>query len=192
MTTVSDSNKAIAKYITQIVGIRPSARKYWDESETTDIDLFTCVDPVDQSCNVYGTIGLSDTPLVISGKEQSFRLELLAAGHSSYSFVPNLLATSSFYIMKDAWECTPGVVFESVVSMYHKGDMKHLMFTSPFLWADKLKNLELPDKKVTWLLIVPISDKELIYKSEYGYDALENLFDEKNINIFDLDRKSVI
>lgn len=192
MTTASNSNKALAKYITQIVGIRPSARKYWDESESTDIDLFTCVDPLNQSCNIYGTIGLSDTPLRINGKEQKFRLELLAVGHSSYSFVPNLLATSSFYVMKDNWECNPGAVFESLVTIYHKGDMKHLMFTYPYLWEDKLNNLELPDKEVTWLLMIPISDQELQYKSEYGYSALEDRLEENNVDIFDFDRKSII
>ena len=69
--------------------------------------------------------------------------------------------------------------------------MKHVMFSEPFLWDD-LSNIEQEDKVITWLMIVPISDAELQYLKEYGSDALETLFEEKNIDIFDLERKSVV
>ncbi|WP_376749287.1 suppressor of fused domain protein [Anaerospora hongkongensis] len=40
-------------------------------------------------------------------------------------------------------------------------------------------------------MAVPISDKEFEYAIEHGTDALENLFEEVQIDIFDLKRKSV-
>jgi competence protein ComGC len=55
-----------------------------------------------------------------------------------------------------------------------------------------LKTQEFPTKKVAWLLAVPISDKEKDFLTENGSDALESLFEEKQIDIFELDRKSIV
>jgi hypothetical protein len=39
---------------------------------------------------------------------------------------------------------------------------------------------------------VPITEAELAYKIQNDTAALEELFEEQEINIFDLDRKSVV
>lgn len=70
--------------------------------------------------------------------------------------------------------------------------MKHIMFTPPFLWEDKLSRVEIDNRKIYPLLLVPISDKELEYKNKYGTDALEILFENEAIDIFDIKRKSVV
>ena len=70
--------------------------------------------------------------------------------------------------------------------------MKHVFFTSPFLWENKLESLKLETKTVNWLLGIPISDAELDYRNENGVDALERLFEEKGIDVFDLERISVV
>ena len=69
--------------------------------------------------------------------------------------------------------------------------MQHILFIPPFLWEDKLTTLSFNDKKIAWLLVIPISEKELEYAKKHGTDALENLFEEYQIDIFDLKRKSV-
>ena len=70
--------------------------------------------------------------------------------------------------------------------------LEHILFVSPFLWEDRLKTLNFEDKKVAWLLAVPISEKEFKYAKDKGKDALEELFEEKQIDIFNLYRKSVL
>lgn len=74
---------------------------------------------------------------------------------------------------------------------YPDSEMEHVLFTSPFLW-EKLISLDFIDKKVTWLLAVPISTKELLFAEREGTEALEDLFEEKDIDIFDISRNSVI
>lgn len=69
--------------------------------------------------------------------------------------------------------------------------MKHILLTTPFLWDD-LHPLDDEKNHVTWLMAVPISDKELKYAQEYGTDVLEDVFERKDIDVFDLDRKSAI
>jgi hypothetical protein len=66
------------------------------------------------------------------------------------------------------------------------------MFLPPFLWEDKLTSLKLASKTVHFLLCVPITEAELAFKIRNGTSALEKLFEEQEINIFDLDRKSVV
>lgn len=44
---------------------------------------------------------------------------------------------------------------------YPNGEMKHVLLVSPFLWYD-LTTLNFSDKKVAWLLAVPISDNECL------------------------------
>ncbi|MDI6533855.1 suppressor of fused domain protein [Bacillus mycoides] len=38
-----------------------------------------------------------------------------------------------------------------------------MFFVPPFLWEDQLKTMDFPDKKVAWLLAVPISKKEYLF-----------------------------
>lgn len=80
-----------------------------------------------------------------------------------------------------------------IVDMYYEeSEMKHIMFVSPFLWEDRMAPLHLETKTVHWLLGTPISDKELEYRMKNGASALEDMFQEKDIDIFDINRKSVI
>ncbi|MBC2035444.1 suppressor of fused domain protein [Listeria booriae] len=47
-------------------------------------------------------------------------------------------------------------------------------------------------KVITWLLLIPISKSELEYLSDNGIDALESLFEAGQIDIFDINRKSML
>lgn len=68
----------------------------------------------------------------------------------------------------------------------------HLLFVPPFLWDEKLNTtLQLANRLVTWLLAVPITEAEAVFGATEGSDKLENLLQEKDVAIFDLQRKSV-
>jgi len=168
--------KQIAKHIIPIVGIDPTMKKYWDNTRENHINIFKVDDPINSDINFYGTIGLSANNVIIRGVEQKFGLELLIGGNKKHTEIPNILATCSFYILKDKWECKPDTVFERMVEMYYEDKaMQHIYFTDPFVWQDKLKPLQLEDKKVVWLLAVPISDNELNFKVKNGNEAFEQL-----------------
>ncbi len=196
MAKASKENIKIAKYAAPILGINPSARKYWDDDKNNSLDIFTVQDPIDSSVNFLGTIGVSDSENLIEmkdGSKKNIPVELLITGYKKYDRIPNVLATCGFYIIKDKWDVQPGSVFMRMVDMYYPDtEMNHIMFTSPFLWEDKLKPLELDSKTVHWLLAIPISQSELEYKNKQGTSALEDLFEENEIDIFDLNRKPVI
>lgn len=193
---ISKQNKNLAKYITTIVGINEKIDRYWDEATINFIDIFTCDDPIYPNIKIFGTIGVSDYPNRIEMKDGNFQdipIELLIAGYKEFDLLPNILSTAGFYITKEKWDCQPGSVFMRIVDMYYENsEMKHIMFVPPFLWENKLAPLHLETKTVHWLLGIPISDKELEYRMRNGASALEDLFQEKDIDIFDINRKSVI
>ena len=119
-------------------------------------------------------------------------VELLMTGYKVYDRIPNILSTCAFYLSKNKWTCQPGRVFMRMLDFYYKKEMQHVMFIDPFLWANKLEPLKLENKTVNWLLAMPISESELQYKIANGYDELQKLFIKNDVNMFDLDRKSVI
>lgn len=193
---LSEENKKLSNYITNIVGINNGIDRYYDKDKSSSIDIFTCDDPLYPRIKICGTIGVSDHPNRIEMDDNSFKdipIELLIGGYTEFNMLADILSTLGFYITNKGWECQPGSVFMRVVEMYYEAtEMKHIMFISPFLWEDKLEPLKLETKTVHWLLCIPISDKELEYKMENGTSALEDIFQEKDIDIFDINRKSAI
>lgn len=189
-------NKNLAKYITTIVGVNEKFERHCDELNINFIDIFKCDDPIYSNIKIFGTIGVSGHPNRIEMKDGNFQdipIELLITEYKEFGLLPNILSTAGFYITKKRWECQPGSVFMRIVEMYFEtSEMKHIMFTSPFLWEGKLQPLKLETKTVHWLLCIPISDEELEYKMENGTSALEYIFQEKDIDIFDINRKSAI
>ncbi|UKB81348.1 suppressor of fused domain protein [Chryseobacterium sp. MEBOG07] len=192
----SEENKKLSNYITNIVGINKMIDRHYDKDEKNFFDIFTCDDPLYPRIKICGTIGVSDHPNKIEMNDNSFKnipIELLIGGYREFRMLANILSTSGFYITNNGWECQPGSVFMRIVEMYFEtSEMKHIMFISPFLWEDKLQPLKLETKTVHWLLCIPISDKELEYKMENGTSALEDIFQKKDIDIFDINRKSAI
>lgn len=192
----SEENKKLYNYISNIVGINKMIERHYDKQKKNFIDIFTCNDSLYPRIKVCGTIGLSDHPNEIEMNNNSFKnipIELLIAGYTESKMLTSILSTAGFYITNNGWECQPGSVFMQIIELYFEtSEMKHIMFISPFLWEDKLKPLKLETKIVHWLLCIPISDKELEYKMENGASALEDIFEEKDIDIFDINRKSAI
>lgn len=61
---------------------------------------------------------------------------------------------------------------------------------SPFLWDIESQSFE--NVLVVWLQVVPISESERLYAVENGPEALDRLFDEYQIDVFNVYRKSVV
>lgn len=190
---VSSDNKMVAKTLAATFGVEPFVNKYWDDAHETSIDLLRCANPVEADIVNYGTIGLSDHPLIQNGKEFPVRVEITGAAYRRFPDFPNMLSSAAFYTIRNNWFCSPGAVLRNAVDSYIKDSaMKHLFFTSPSLWQGKPETLELETKKVAWLMAVPISEAERQYKESNGAGALEDLFEEHQVDILDLTRKSVV
>ena len=69
--------------------------------------------------------------------------------------------------------------------------MSHVLLVDPFVWSKSLPNLRFKDKTVAWLQSVPMSDGELTFFEENGLEALHDLFSERQIDVYNLDREPV-
>lgn len=194
--TPSTENIAYAQFLAKAIGINPIVFPYYDDAKKNCIDILSVDDPLSVENSFYGTIGLSDFPNNIEMNDDSILnipVELLMCGYKKYDKIGNILATTSFYISKNKWTCQPGTIFKHIVSDYYASPMKHILFIRPFLWEEKLSNLKFGEKKIHCLLCIPISDEELQFKEENGLNSLEKiLFEENNIDIFNIERKSVV
>jgi antitoxin YqcF len=86
-----------------------------------------------------------------------------------------------------------GIIFQDIVSMYKaSATLSDIYFAHPFLWDEALKSTLIGDRRVTWLLAVPVSKEESVYARRYGPEHLEARFAERDIDIYDLNRASVI
>ncbi|GIM59501.1 suppressor of fused domain protein [Capnocytophaga canimorsus] len=192
----STENIAYAQFLAKTMGINPKVFPYYDNDKINSVDILSIDDPLNAEIAFYSTIGLSDFPNKIALNDNSMLnipIELLMCGYKKYDKIGNILATASFYISKNQWTCQPATVFKDIVSDYYVSQMQHIMFIRPFLWEEKLSDLKFGKKPIHCLLCIPISDEELRFKEENGLTSLEKmLFEKKNIDIFDIERESVL
>jgi len=189
---IPEINKIIANSVLQVFGGKPKVWKYWDDKNNSSIDILSTVDRPCDGVTSYSTIGLSDYSIGYTVDDKPLRLEIVGASATYYEYYPNILATCAFCIMNSSFSASPGAIFRGIVEMYYpNNDMKHVLFTSPFLW-ESLETLDFPDKKVTWLLAVPISENEYKFAQKNGVDALEKLFEREQIDIFNMERRTIL
>jgi Suppressor of fused protein (SUFU). len=186
-----DKNKILANELLKAVAGNPAVTRYWDESEKKHIDIFCSDNRPFLGINTIATIGLSDYNVGLSSGNKKLRVEIIGACNNDQTEFPNILSTAAFEIIDKA-KCNYGDIIPRIIELYYpSANMKHVCLMAPFLW-EGLVSLELPDEKVAWLLMVPISDNEMKYALKNGINELESLFERASINIFDLNRISAI
>ncbi len=189
--SVSEENKVLARAVLNAFQGKSSVYKYWDENNKSSVDILSCEDKNFEGIFSHSTLGLSDFSIGYENNKIPLRVELMGA--SDFDCFPNILATCAFNIINSKFECSFGTIFKDVVKMYlPESPMKHILFLSPFLWENKLETIKFEKKQVVWLMAIPISEEEKNYADKNGIMALEELFDENQINVFDLKRASVI
>ena len=107
------------------------------------------------------------------------------------SQLKSMLSSIVFTIM-DTKQCYPGMIIRDIVAHYmNDSDIRHVMLTDNLLWDD-IEDVELEDMRVTWLMMVPITESEYEYAMEHGPKILEERFFEEEIDLADLYRKPVV
>lgn len=191
---MSDAKKKMAKITADAFGVeKPPISHLWDEKNISDVYVLAAVDRPQKGVVSYATVGLSESPLIRDGMEFGTRVELMGACGRDFVDFDKIIATLSFCVINSKWFCAPGAIFPGVIDMHHLSDtMSDIYFTNPFLWGDEFKSMEIDGRLTAWLLAVPISKKETEFAVRYGADKLEDIFSEKNIDIYNLNRPSVV
>ena len=166
---------------------------YWNETKEYWIDIVICADSPCENVISYGTIALSDFSIGKMVDDIPLGVEIVGACENRGDKFSNIISTCAGRIIQHHESCFPGAIYQDVIEMYlPTSTMKHVLFVSPFGWDKEFETLHFQTKKVAWLLAIPISEAERQYANVNGPEALEKLFEEKQINIYDLFRKSVL
>ena len=194
--SVSEEARQIAQLLATTFRVGPAAdakpdmRRYGDKDDKGTVDLLSCADSPTQGVTAYGTVRLSEYPL---GHANDLRVEIIAAFPTAVPDFAKVITTCAFNVINDSAPLWPGVIHGQAMAMYDLSPtLRHIMFVSPFLWGEDPKTLKLPDRTVAWLMAVPITEAERAHAAIHGSNALELLFEEKDINIFDVARPSVV
>ena len=175
--------------LVRLWGSRPKVFRHGDDAESSFVNIAHFEDsPVDGVTSV-ATLGLSDHDLGLG----RVRVELIGAFPSSFKEGVNVAATCAFNALKDGVRTAPNAVHSSVLSLYRTHvALPHIMLVDPFLWDNGPSTLDAAGVKIAWLMMVPISDSERVFAIEHGGAALGSRFEQAQIDIFDLDRRSVV
>ena len=190
----SADNKLVVRHAAAAFGGKPQVAEYHHDTLPLSVDLLWCDGQPCEGVTAYSTVRLSDHIMYTEmGAEFPTRLELAAACRSEFDQFANVLASASFHIIRTRSVYSPGSVLRDYVREYYAAStVPHLYLTAPYLWEGTLTSVDCEAKKVSWLLAVPISEAEHAFLGENGEEALEALLEEDEVNIFDLNRPSVI
>jgi hypothetical protein len=194
MTQISNERKEVARHTaTAFLVEKPPIFHFWDDNHRSDIYVLQAENSPQHGVKSYATIGLSDHTLMLDGKPFDTRAEIVGACGSAFPDFDNVLATLAFNVINSNWFCAPGIIFPDVLSMYKSSvTMTDIYFAHPFIWDDRLSSTYLAGKNIAWLLAVPISKNESTFAQDFGPQELEKLFFEKNVDIYNLNRESVV
>lgn len=190
---ISIENRKIANIVLDVFGGKPTVCTYADENNLSKIDILSCEDRPYKAVTSYSTIGLSDFSIGLEVGCTPLGIEIVGASGSEFEKFSNIISTCAFNVINSHFKCYPDAIFQGVVDMYYPSfSMKHILFVPPFGWDKEFETLDFPTKKVAWLLAVPISEIEIRFADEKGVDILKSLFNEKQIDIYNLNRRSVV
>jgi hypothetical protein len=193
MAEISETNKIIAGKVGQAFGRLPKITTMWDADNRASVYVGAVIDSPHNSFTAYSTLNLSDWPLYVDGRVHETRIEMMGAAPSEIELFENAVSTAAFCIINQKWECYPGAIFPDVLAMYHLSPtMKHILFTEPFLFSSLEEPLQLPDRLVSWLMMVPIADSEYEYAKANGWLALGQLFEDLDIDYLDIRRLPIV
>jgi antitoxin YqcF len=138
----------------------------------------------------YASVGLSRNTQPAALKD--VKVEIVAACATATPYIDNLVSSCVFDSVKNDSTIVYGACIPNIIVQYGiSTTLKHVTFVAPFPWRD-LNRVEVEDETVYCLLMLPISDAERRYLIECGIDALEKLFNEKQIDIYDIKRPSAV
>jgi antitoxin YqcF len=144
----------------------------------------------EEGVSTYASIGLSDYPQPNYGTP--VRIELIGACYSDDGEFANIVSSCMIECLQNGREITYGVVFWDIVKQYCVSDtLSHVTFVAPPFW-DGFTQAAMIDGDVLWLMILPISESEMVHLKTHGIDALERLLQLNDADVFDLNRKPVV
>jgi hypothetical protein len=190
MSTPTPFERDLGKFIRSTFGAETKVVRFADDEELNDVFIVSGSNfPID-GVTSYGSVGLSRNAQ--NAGETVVKVEIVAACATVTPHIDNLVASCVFDSVRNGSSIVYGACIADIIAQYNISDnLKHVTFVAPFLWQG-LDKIIVDGQPVHCLMLLPISDAEKDYLGAHGLDALENLFNEKQIDIYDINRPSVL
>jgi hypothetical protein len=154
------------------------------------IEIFTYDDLFD-GCRAFTTIGLSQF-----SQELGHISEIYSASDEGWSRVPYILANTLFHMIDDKMEIGWGIVMRGVEiiaqDFYSQYGKSAVYISLPIGLPDEFRRVTCGDRTGHVYLATLITAAEADYFSKHGADALEERFEEAEVDPFCLTRPSVV
>ena len=124
--------------------------------------------------------------------ERKLRVELISAVSSGYEDLMSSVIVSLVSRMGDpTCEYKPETIIPNVISL-DGSEMKHVYLCDPFLWENGLPSISVDGYTIAFLHVLPISDAEVRYLTEFGSQEFEKMLEARNVAYYDLGRSSSV
>ena len=172
--------------------VTPLVEKYETASSGHAVGGFSLTDCPAPYFTSWATVAMSffDTGYR-KGGQKVVGTELVGCASSEWKIFGRGLAFCAFYVA-DGGPSRPGTVISDAFRN-HGQDVTtpHALLVPPFTWETELPAYEDDDIYVTWLQAVPITEAEAIFALARGGEALEDLFEAEQPDLYDLGRPSM-
>ncbi|MBE6843437.1 MAG: suppressor of fused domain protein [Ruminococcus sp.] len=191
-------NKYEEKMITalrDILGGDQKAFSYQREDAPNKLDILFAKHCPSKNYLTASTLGLVNRATGYQDKNtgKEIRAEIIMSSYGGTDMIGKILTTAGVGIFESNIRYGYGTVLKGVLEAYYpNSDMKHLfLMLPPPIWSKRFGIVDGEDCSITFLYALPISQAECDFMAQNGIDALQNKFVEVNIDMFDLERKSV-
>lgn len=184
----AEFKEGVNDYLKDVLGLIGKIEHHKSSSGNYDL-LITPYAPY-PGVTVFTTIGLMDH---ISRKEGGFNLycEVIAVAYTEFLKYKECVNSIVCELLKNPNKLHE---FSLITGVFKNTDigMSSIFLTHPFIFDGKLDYFNKEDHGVGWLMAIPITEKEETFLQFNGTEALETLFEEHQVDIFNLNRPSVV
>lgn len=190
MKTPTPFERELGRAIRAVFGSDTKVVRFGDDSGAHDVFIVSGNNSPVDGVTSYGSVGLSRNTQRAGSVD--VKVEIVAACASGTPHLDNLVSSCVFDSVKNGTNITYGACIANVIVQYGVSTtLKHVTFVSPFLWQG-LDRVIVEGQPVLCLLMLPISDAEKAYLEAEGISALEDMFNQEQIDIYDINRISVL
>lgn len=189
----SPQQRVVFLAVESMLGSSATFSRYGGPAGASDLYVAVFNDVPSEGYVSYATLGLSEHPIIHDGKELTVRVELVALTAGQSTEVQDCLANTVLNIRSNSWVPLPDAVIPHAVEQCVPGStLHHLLLVDPFSWGGTLTSTETPNGPLAWLQAIPIAESELRYAVENSLDDLKRIFEERDVDVADFGRASVV
>lgn len=194
---VSESEKAIARHLQAVFGVRPQVVVHRTaDDEPLSVAIAHVADYPVEGLVTLSTIGVSNAAMVgeDGGDCDPARVEFIASCvRGQEADMAEALFRAAIFVGKLKGVAGPGVFLYDLFGAFRdKTPMAHGFLTSPFAYGGLDDEATFAGRPVAWLQVIPTATGEMAYAQQASGDALEALFEARNVEWESLDRAPVI